>query len=258
MIKNIGQHENALDELNKNLGNAKSLYHCLSAPFIQFELSTYGGLSDFLNDNPTAMKMFNPKDPNNITLTELLEKEEILNKISKKFRFEIKATRFKKFHQAKTRAFEIISFLFHGEEAIYIAMESSKHMLQEKLFKLVNYLNGQKIHSEILSIKYPYHDDKDEENDNVIRSLFPYKAFDPRWERWGRILFRHRFFDIRLKSLIKNLIYKNTLRSGLYLLSMHKHPIVVHVYDDSIMEVTAPPHIIKALHDKFKDWANSV
>lgn len=196
MLRNAGQCDPNLDKITESLNLRLCLCYVYS-PSIRFKLSEYEGWLDILWRNQTAMKEFDPKDPDAIHISEITEKSELLDKIMRKYRREIENTRARKMCQARVRALKIMNFLFKEDEDVYIVLQGNvlrgsqddripiRYHILKSLKYLTYNLKGSKFHSNLISIKYPYKEDED----------------DP--DSYFRLLFKHRFSDIKLNSLLK-------------------------------------------------------
>ncbi|MDP3533169.1 MAG: hypothetical protein Q8S31_07800 [Alphaproteobacteria bacterium] len=238
MLRRIGQHEKSLDKISESLILRLGLYY-IHSPSIRFKLSEYGGSLDILWNNASAMNDFSPKDPDSIDIDEILEKSYLLDKIMKKYRLEIKTTKSRKMYQARIRALKIINFLFKDKEDIYIVIQGNQREIQKRAKHIIYNLKGPKVHSNFISIKYPY--EEEEEECNI----------------YFRSLFRHRFSDLKLNSLLKKIIYNSFLRE-IYFISTCNPNIIINIYDDLGIDVVAHTNVINKLQEEFKPWVKEI
>ncbi len=242
ILRKFGQYDQRLDKITESLNLRLGLCY-VHPPSIRFRLSEHGGTFDILWDNPAAMNEFDPKEPDSIHISEITEKSDLLDKIMRKYRLEIKTTRARKLYQARIRALKIINFLFKEVGDIYIVLQGSKWGLRRGIKYLTYNLKGPKFHSHLTEIKYPY--EEDEEEDFV----------------YLRILFQHRSSKIKLNSLLKKMIY-SSFGAGffgeVYFVSMNNPNIIINVYDSRGMDVAAPISIIKKLQEEFNPWVMEV
>ncbi len=246
ILRKFGQCDSNLDKMTESLNLRLGLYY-IHSPAIRFMLSQYGGSLDLLWDNPAAMDEFDPKDRDSIHINEVGEKHDLICKIERKYRRQIENTRSRKLYQARVRALKIINFLFKEVEDIYIVLQGNilrssqddrvpiRYHILKGLKYLTHNLKGPKLHSNLISVKYPYKEDED----------------DP--DRFFRLLFRHRFSDIKLNSLLKKMIYYPAWEE-IYFISARNPKIIINVFDDRGMDVTAPIDILKKLQEEFNPW----
>lgn len=215
-----------LGDLQLRLGLAYRHEH-----IIRISLSNYGGSVDIVYINPAAMKMLNPKDPENIHLSDMLNFE----KIHDKFRRQISALRTKQLNQAISRTLEILNHLMKSHGELYIIIQGTAWDFRRNLMSFLNYLKGKKVHSAFLPLGPIY---KDEYGDD---------------ECYYRIIFKHNFDKLRLKPLLKRKIYVNY--TELYFaIPLEDTFVIVNIYDDRGMDIMAPPNVLNELEEKFRDW----